>query len=345
MPTIALDIHDLGLQAMAESGALGEPSPGYALLDRGDIVVGEAARAASRLKPRFVSDRHWDRMDMEGVGRPFPRALGHADLVYAHLARYWGELEAAIDLPLAQISVLLAVPGSYSLDQLSLLLGIARSCDMPITGLVDAAIAAVGDAEGEARTLHVDVRLHRAVLSLVERGARCRRTRVESVPGAGFLDVQRAWVRRIADGFVRATRFDPLHRGASEQALYNRLPELRHAIAAGGRGTLTLEARGEPLSIEITASELAEAAGTQIEAVATAAANVAADGELTVALSAQAAGLPGLATRLAAVAGSDPLLLPGGAATRGALRHRDRIEAPGHELPLVLDLPLRERHA
>ena len=62
--------------------------------------------------------------------------------------------------------VLLALPGSYSHDQLGLILGIARACGLPVRGLVDAAVAASATrgATGERR-IHLDLELHRAVVT------------------------------------------------------------------------------------------------------------------------------------------------------------------------------------
>ena len=39
-------------------------------------------------------------------------------------------------------AVILALPGTYSGDQLGLLLGIAQACGMPVRGMVDSAVAA-----------------------------------------------------------------------------------------------------------------------------------------------------------------------------------------------------------
>ena len=127
MTTIAIEINDAGISAATESGPLGEPSPGYALLDRGVIQVGREARAAARLKPRFVHSRFWQYLDSGSLHRPFPRGLSHADLVHAHLSHLWDELLLAAGTSASEVSVVLVLPGSYNADHLSLLLGIARA--------------------------------------------------------------------------------------------------------------------------------------------------------------------------------------------------------------------------
>ena len=109
MTTLAIEISDIGLEAACESGPIGMPSPGYAHLDGGELVTGEAARAAARLEPRFVNHKYWDQLDLRSVGRPFPRALRHADVAHAHLTQYFRRAVAEAQLSLRQTSVLLAL--------------------------------------------------------------------------------------------------------------------------------------------------------------------------------------------------------------------------------------------
>ena len=75
---------------------------------------------------------------------------------------------------------MLAVPGFYSSRQLGLLLGIGRSCGVPIAGMVDSAVvSSVGLTEVE-RALHLDVLLQRVVLTELGQAGSLARQRVES---------------------------------------------------------------------------------------------------------------------------------------------------------------------
>jgi len=345
MTVLAIEIADTGLNAAADSGPVGSPSAGYALLERGEVRVGEAARGARRLKPRHVSHRFWDRLDQEAVGRPFPRGLTHADLVYAHLSAYWNDLKSSLRLCLPQTSVLLAVPGAYSESQLSLLLGIARACDIPVTGMVDASLAALdGELAGEA-VLHLDVYLQRAVWTVLEAGDQRSRQRVESVEGAGLASFQDASARLLAEQFIRQTRFDPLHGAASEQLLYDQLPTWLEAIRDDGSAVVSMDAKGRAHSAEVDLQQLTSGSEAWFESIlAPVPRLLKATVPPHVALSSGAARIPGLAARVADLTGSEPLALPAGAAANGALRRRDVLQAPGTELPLVLSLPELERH-
>lgn len=342
MTVIAIDINDIGLEAAAGSGLVGAPSPGFVALDRGRIIAGGAASSEARLRPRFVSHRHWDLLSLESAGRPFPRGLSQADLVHAHLTQYWAGLLETLETTTARASVLLAVPASYSVDQLSLLLGITRAADIPVTGLVDSALAAIAGAPIDGSSLHLDIRLHRAVWTVLELDGKISRTRVESVESAGLQSFRRAWVRLVAEHFVRETRLDPLHQGATEQRLYDQLDDWARRVEQAGAAPISIGAADQTRSVEISAEQLATAAETLLDALVRPAEGLLAGREaVTIHVSSRLVGIPGLYRRLAEITASDPVELGAGAAARGALELREGIESPGSALRLVTDLPFR----
>lgn len=350
MTHIAIEISDVGLEAGSESGVLGSPSPGYVLLDRRHLVAGEAARSEARLRPRFVSHRHWDLMSLQPVGRPFPSGLSQADLVHTHLVQYWASLLETLGTTTDRASVLFAVPAVYSVDQLGLLLGVARAADVPVVGLVDSALAAMAGAEIDEveideGALHLDIRLHRAVWTLIEAGGGVSgtgvsRSGVKSVEAGGLHSIRKAWVRLIAQHFVREARYDPLRGGTSEQALYNQLDSWAGEIERVGTATISMGAGGRARTIEVSSAALAAAASRELDAVVESAERLLGDRALPIYLSSRVAGVPGLTRRLAELSGSDPVQLGPGAAVSGALQRRDSIEAPGTELPMIIELPL-----
>ena len=81
MTTLAVEIHDAGLLTVREGAEteLAASSPGYALLDGSELVLGRAARERARLQPRRVHHRFWEELDSAALPRPFPRHLTRAD--------------------------------------------------------------------------------------------------------------------------------------------------------------------------------------------------------------------------------------------------------------------------
>ena len=348
MTHIAIEIGDVGLDAASDFGSP-EPSgirrvdglsPGFAYLDRSGLVVGEAGRAIARLRPRFVCHRYWDRLDESPVGRPFPRTVRHADLVHAHLSHRFDEVMRAVGGAPAEVGVLLVVPGDYTDAQLSLLLGIARASDIPVTGMVDASVAALEQGHGAERLLVLDVRMHRATWSLVAAGDRLSRERIESLEQSGLARLQENWVKLVAERFVQETRFDPFHLAEHEQALYDHLPDWLRRVDQEGSARLEMQASNRSPSVEITRAQLTRAAAAPLGAIVDRARELATDADkCRIVLTSRAATVPGLADRLATITGAAPIELGVGAAVLGALRRCSFIEAPGHELPFVRSLP------
>ncbi len=276
MSILAIELNDTGIEAVSDSDPGTEaisPSPGVVVLDGETLLTGRKAASRARLKPRWTYDRFWEELDEAPLPRPFPRTLRRADLAHAHLEEIWESTrERAND-------VVLAIPGCFSHEQLGLVLGIARACGMPVTGMIDSSVASstlpgLSD-QGSNPTpvaVHLDLHLHRTVATRVERNHQVRgevkRGRIEVNDNVGLVTLFDAWVRLIAQVFIRTTRFDPLHRGESEQALYLRLPGWLDELRREDKTTLVMEAGGKGHSIEITREQIVACAQRFYEQVA-----------------------------------------------------------------------------
>lgn len=332
---LGLEASDSGLLAVAEGGAVFGPSPPVAIVEPGRVRFGDEALAACRRLPRLVASGFWARLDLEPLGPPFPAGLRSADLVHAHLASLWGRAAARTS------EVLLAVGGGLDEGQLGLLLGIAQALSMPVSGVVDAALAAACSGFAGERLLHVELGQRRAVVTELHQAASLRRRRVARIERWGQDEVVDAQMGGAAEAFVKQARFDPLHDAATEQALFDRLPgwlsaleradTLSVALPSGGGSEVETElSRGQ---VEAWTARFAEELQQQVSVLKPA-------GEPTsVLVSAQAARLPGLLGRLRAVRGVDLAVLPAHAAAAGALRAADAVRSDPNALRLVTRLP------
>jgi hypothetical protein len=335
--TLAVEINDAGLLVRGEPDVGMEwppASPGYALLDGGSLLTGIEAANRARLKPRHIHNRFWSDLDTSPLPQPFPGSLTRADLAHAHLASLWDRVRDRFE------GVILAIPGSSSDHQLGLTLGIARACEMPVTGMVDAAVAAAGAGHPGSHLLHLDLHLHRTVLTELSQGREIVRRRVEVLRQVGLDSLRDAWSRHIARSFVHQTRFDPLHTAPSEQTLFQRLPDLLAQLCTGEETLFEMKAAGRRHAAKLTAQELAAAARGDYESILELIRLLKPVGRATtLLLSHRAALLPGLRERLAGIGSMEVIVLPEEAAVAGALRWRDRIHATGEELPFVICLP------
>ncbi|MBM5812187.1 MAG: FHA domain-containing protein [Gammaproteobacteria bacterium] len=332
MATIGLELADAALLAVRD-GAEVAASPGVVLFAPAGLVAGAAAAAAARLRPALVVDRHWSELSAEIPARPGVDRRTHADLAAAQLAALWREIGADGDV------LALAVPGTLRLRQLGLVLGITRHLGIPVAGSVDAAVAACADLAARATVLHLDLHFHQAVLTVLDGAQRLRRQQVAVTPHVGLRALHAVWAQLVSDAMVRSTRFDPLHEAATEQRLHDLLPEWLAALHSAAEVEAVLTARSGGFAVTVSRAAFvtaAEAYYTQlIELVQ---AHQPAGATATLALSARAAGLPGLADRLAESPGIEVTRIARTAAADGAARHLAGNGA-GSEPTLMIALP------
>jgi hypothetical protein len=333
--TIGIEVVDAALVAV-RNGSTAPPSPGIALLDPAGLLVGAPAAAAARLQPVLASDRFWSDLSTESLARRDP-PLSHADLAHAHLSSLWKDVAEDGD------AAVFAVPGSMRLHQVGLMLGIARRVGIPVAGVVDVAVAACADLPTRAAVMHLDVQFHQAVLTEMQGATVLRRRRVEIAPRAGSKAIYTAWAQLVSEAMVRRTRFDPLHQAATEQQLYERLPEWLAAMSAresvdvsidtdAGSYGATLRREQFTLAAEAWYAQLAELVHAGHRA----------DEAATLVLSARAALMPALGGRLASLPGLEEIALP---ETAPAAAAAARVAEIGPADPPALAIALSRKHA
>ena len=328
---LALELADAGLLALPEEGEGAAPSPGLAIIDDETVIVGREAAARARLTPRRLHSRFWLEISTEPLGRPIGRRLRTADLAWSHLDELWRQLGRGVT------SVILALPGDRSKAQLGLILGVARSAGLPVDGMVDAAVASVLGHNLTSPVLHLDLELHRTVLTLLEPGPGQRG--VVTNDRVGLSGLRDAWLRMIAGVFLKTTRFDPFHSAASEHDLYDRLPSILETLRRRPSTTSSLPAESRSFSIDLTRDQVVSATDkpfAEIDELVRSAATAHRSGKLF--LTARAANAPGLADHLAKLTKLDVVELPLAAAAAGVHQAAPKIVARGQVLPFVTEL-------
>lgn len=319
--THAIELNSAGLHVAGPDG-VSAPVPVVAAYEGDRVVVGAEAAGRARLAPLWTAVRHLEELSTDPLPRPKPFARSNAHLVYAQLAAL------AAGHGLARQPVLVAAPGAYSTDQLRLLLGIAAAADLRVAGLVDAAVAACADVPSTPRAFHLDLELHRAVLTELVRGDALRRGRVDVSRAVGRRAYADAYAQLLARLFVRATRFDPLHLAGSEQALYDRLDGWV-ADASHGDVPVALEYGGLRHETVLTAAQLQAASDPLHGELLRLVHSARRAGEaVTLYVTDRVARLPGVGDVLARLRDCEVVRLAPGAAASGALAHAAEIESP-----------------
>jgi hypothetical protein len=226
MSLIGLEISDAGIIAAAgtpdrllELDGPATESPGFALPEKKRLLVGKEAEGKAHLFPRQILHRFWDQLDTEPLEQPAKYApRNHAEIVYHHLAHIWQVIQKHGN------EIVLVVPEFYNRQQLGLILGIAQELSMNVKGFVPMALAASSVAFPAKMLMHLDIHLHRIEVSYLKQGEYLTIEDSASTSAKGLIHLYREWMETIAQEFVRRTRFDPFHRAASEQELFDRLP-------------------------------------------------------------------------------------------------------------------------
>jgi predicted component of type VI protein secretion system len=87
----------------------------------------------------------------------------------------------------------------------------------------------------------------------------------ERIAGVGIEALERATSEFIARRFLESARFDPLHDGATEQRLYDQLPEWLARLTRQGEAELSLEHQGNLFRATVSATALREFVGAACE--------------------------------------------------------------------------------
>jgi hypothetical protein len=210
---------------------------------------------------------------------------------------------------------------------------------MPVRGLVDAAVAATVDRPARSKCLHLDIHLHRAVLTELARGSEIVRGAVAEDSRVGLLGLYDAWARTLARIFVRRTRFDPMHRAATEQVLYVQLHNHLAALTKQGTTAVSIPSGGRRHTIEVGLEDVVGPVRPVYETLSAWIRDRSDSAETTLFVSDRLACLPGFATHLREGTDTEVIELHPAAAASGALAHSDQICSGGRSLPFVTRLP------
>jgi len=240
MPAI-IHINDNNL--LIEQGDQIFRSQGYAWLAAGEVYFDLSSENNAlqhcRLEPQQINSRYWQQCEPTTIASNDSGMRHAADLVWRHLA----ELKTKHQLT----DVVLIVPSHYQAKNLQLLLGIAKSCELQVLGLINKSVYALHQqVSGDGFYLHCDVQLHQSVCSevIVEDGM-AKLGSVEILHQVGLQAMQDALLKTIQDRFISSDRFDPLHYAETEQQLFGQLPKLAEQIAAQGKGNLSVHYQGQ----------------------------------------------------------------------------------------------------
>jgi hypothetical protein len=328
---LAVHLNDAGISVQDEKHILYR-EPGFALLDDDQLTTGSAAFRQARVKPRRIHNAYWSDLQTRPLADSRFHHLSAADIVSRQLEQVWQGVSGD--------GIVVAVPAYMGSANLGLFLGIAAELQIPVAGMVDAAVAATRREYQGALPAHVDISLHSTSLTRLAQSGQVSVDRSVIVEECGMIALFDAWIALIAESFVQQSRFDPLHTAETEQMLQDNLQGWLAAAAAGDSVTMDIEYRGIKHAAELESLEfIATAAPFYHRVVSSLRALYRADEMPALQLSDRAARMPGLADILTARVGGDIYLLEPGATARGLLARCGDMKAGDAAVSLVRKLP------
>jgi hypothetical protein len=254
MRLIGLELSDAGIivagatpQQLLEIDGTEKESPGYALPEKNQLVVGKAAEKKAHIYPRLITSHFWDQLNTEPLDHPGPFIQqNNAEIASIHMGQIWESVKARGD------AIIIAVPGFYHQDQLGILLGIGNELGLPIKGFVPIALAASNRPFPQKALFHLDIHLHRTEIIPLNQGEQLTCEDPITIAEKGLADLYRQWVEAVAAEFVRTTRFDPLHQAISEQELFDRLPVVLNQLQSNSAVDFEMTGRSGNYRITLT---------------------------------------------------------------------------------------------
>ncbi len=315
----ALHPNDAGI-TLLDDQRVGYREPGFALLEDDQLVTGNGAFQRARINPRRIQHRYWSSLASTPLTDRRFEHLTSADLVSRQLEQLWTAAARKGD------DLVIAVPPYLESGSLGLLLGVAAELGIPVSAMVDAAVAATRREYVNAVPVHVDISLHATTLSRLAQPGHAQVERSEVLDDCGVYGLYDTWLNVAAEAFVQQSRFDPLHTAETEQMLLNQLG--RWLGQASTRDSVVLELAYANFThrAEVESLTLVGAAAPYYQLIASRLRPLFRAGETpALQVTERVARLPGLTDMLKARVGGEVFALEVGATARGALaRTRDQ---------------------
>ncbi|MGB1807661.1 MAG: hypothetical protein ACPHJ4_01760 [Porticoccaceae bacterium] len=249
MTVAVLELNDQNLIIQAEDGTQ-HTEPGFAQLTANGIITGDSARAVAWQQPQQSYNQYWRQFNQLALPSKQRWARHHADIAFAQIK----QLVAAVGSP---EQLILSVPGSFSDEQLSLLLGLASAVPVEIVAVIDSALASSAGQDNDA--LVIELQLQQAVVTrLTKVDDRQQITDQEVIPDLGVMQLYNAVARHISDQLIADYRYDPLHTSDGEQLIYDQLPHWLMQLGWEDEISVTVPSAQGDLNLVLRKQQIAE---------------------------------------------------------------------------------------
>ncbi len=217
MPLTIIELNDYQLTVRQEHSHYSEL--GFAQITKDKVIFGEDAWLQARVSPQASFCHYWQRLGYEEIHCDNNYINNFADLAYMQLQNMISHVDHCLD-------VIFVVPTSYNQEQLSLLLGIAQSCQLNVLGIVNKALVRFEHVYGVGRYAILDISLHHCSLNELLVNHDISLGRIEQFSYTGFHDLYEQLAQWLNHQLIKEHRLDAFYSAVTEQQLYNQLSKL-----------------------------------------------------------------------------------------------------------------------
>ena len=333
MTRLAIHINDAGITLLSKDQIVYR-EPGFAWLGDDKLTTGKEAFSRARIDPRRIQHRFWSELVTEPLRDSRFTHLSAADLVSRQLEEMWRTCGSGVS------ELYVAVPSYMNAQHLGLFLGIASELKMPVTAMVDAAVAATRREYRNAVLVHIDISLHATTLTRLTQQGAVQVDRSDVLDSCGAHAFYDRWLNTVAEAFVQQSRFDPLHTAGTEQMLLNRLGGWLTEASRSDHVAMELENSGTTYNASLESLSLIGAAAPFYQEIASKLRAIfRAEDTPAIQVTDRVARLPGLTEMLKARLGGEVFVLEPGATARGTLARCRKSADDASGISLIRQLP------
>ena len=249
MSLAVLQLNDLNLFIQTDQGQTYSEA-GYALLSDTGITTGDTARANTWLQPQNAFNQYWNNLNQTPFPTKHAHGRHHADIAYAQLKH----LLQSVDNP---EQLIVSVPGHFTDQQLSLLLGLLKALQVEVVGIIDSAVGA-SILYPKAQFV-VEVQLYQTVVTALDR----KQHHIEihdqiCLSDLGIMQLYNMVAGHISHQFIDQHRYDPLYSSVHERQLYDLIPVWLEALSQETEISVEIESPNGQLSSLINRQAIAQ---------------------------------------------------------------------------------------